>query len=204
MGLYNLSEFMTTIKEDVGIKDIPLPVTDNELIDRFDRSVLTDFSIIYPRVEVCRISEDNLTTKAQDSIHRYYEYTIPKFVYEGSVIFAVSNFDVVKPNGYSDFFIPNANWSSPDAIISAMADVRLAAGMASALSKAPTWEFKKPNIIKVFNSWAGGIYEAELLMNALQKQTNNLLTKMQAQFAEQTKEPEDEDQLLVEEEDDSK
>ena len=46
--------------------------------------------------------------------------------------------------------------------------------------------------------------EAELLMNGLQKQTNNLLTKMQAQFAEQTKEPEDEDQLLVEEEDDSK
>lgn len=49
--------------------------------------------------------------------------------------------------------------------------------------------------------------EAELLMNALQKQTNNLLTKMQAQFAEQTKESEeseDEDQLLVEEEDGSK
>lgn len=43
--------------------------------------------------------------------------------------------------------------------------------------------------------------EAELLMNALQKQTNSLLTKMQAQFAEQTKEseqPEDEDELLVE------
>lgn len=46
--------------------------------------------------------------------------------------------------------------------------------------------------------------EAELLMNALQKQTNNLLTKMQTQFAEQTKESEDEDQLLVEEEDGSK
>lgn len=48
--------------------------------------------------------------------------------------------------------------------------------------------------------------EAELLMNALQKQTNNLLTKMQAQFAEQTKEPEpeDEEQILVEEEDGSK
>lgn len=49
--------------------------------------------------------------------------------------------------------------------------------------------------------------EAELLMNALQKQTNSLLTKMQAQFAEQTKEPEEpegEEQLLVEEEDGSK
>ena len=49
--------------------------------------------------------------------------------------------------------------------------------------------------------------EAELLMNALQKQTNSLLTKMQAQFAEQTKEEnetEEEEQLLVEEEDGSK
>lgn len=48
--------------------------------------------------------------------------------------------------------------------------------------------------------------EAELLMNALQKQTNSLLTKMQAQFAEQTKEENEteEEQLLVEEEDGSK
>lgn len=43
--------------------------------------------------------------------------------------------------------------------------------------------------------------EAELLMNALQKQTNSLLAKMQNQFAEQTKpleKAEDEDELLVE------
>ena len=48
--------------------------------------------------------------------------------------------------------------------------------------------------------------EAELLMNALQKQTNSLLTKMQNQFAEQTApkpEPEtDEDELLVEDNND--
>ena len=48
MGLYNLSEFITTIKEDIGIKDIPLPVSDNDIIDRFKRSVLADFSVIYP------------------------------------------------------------------------------------------------------------------------------------------------------------
>lgn len=47
--------------------------------------------------------------------------------------------------------------------------------------------------------------EAELLMNALQKQTNSLLTKMQNQFAEQTKpleKAEDEDELLVEDNND--
>lgn len=46
--------------------------------------------------------------------------------------------------------------------------------------------------------------EAELLMNALQKQTNSLLTKMQNQFAEQTapKPEADEDELLVEDNND--
>ena len=164
MGLYNLSEFITTIKEDIGIKDLPLPVDDQEIIDRFDRSVLNDFSQIYPRVETFRIGEENLTKRAKDSMNRYYEYRIPKYVYEGSTILSISNFDVARPNGYSDFFIPNANWSTPDAIIAAMADVRMAAGTASSLAKAPTWEFRKPDIIKVYNGWAGGIYEVEMLM----------------------------------------
>lgn len=164
MGLYNLSEFITTIKEDIGIKDLPLPVTDKELIDRFDRSTLTDFSLICPRVETCMISEDNLTNKAKESMYTYYEYKIPKFVYQDSVILSVSNLDVAKPMGYSDFFVPNANWSTPDAVIAAMADVRMAAGVASSLAKAPTWTFKKPNIVLVYNGWAGGIYEVELLM----------------------------------------
>ena len=40
----------------------------------------------------------------------------------------------------------------------------MAAGVASALAKAPTHEFIKPNKIKVYNGWAGGIYEVELLL----------------------------------------
>ena len=164
MGLYNLSEFITTIKEDIGIKDLPLPVSDKDLIDRFTRSALNDFSIIYPRVETCMVGEENLTRRSQDSMHTFYEYEIPRWVYDGTTVLDVSRFDVARPNGYSDFFIPNANWSTPDAIISAMADVRLAAGVASALAKAPTHEFIKPNKIKVYNGWAGGIYEVELLL----------------------------------------
>ena len=164
MGLYNLSEFITTIKEDIGIKDLPLPVSDNEIIDRFRRSALTDFSVIYPRKEICRVNNEHLTKRSQDSMHSFYEYQIPKFVYQGSVILNVSNFDVARPNGYSDFYIPNANWSTPDAVIGAMADVRMAAGLASALAKSPTWEFVKPDIIRVYNGWAGGIYEVEILL----------------------------------------
>ena len=49
--------------------------------------------------------------------------------------------------------------------------------------------------------------EAELLINALQNQTNGLINKIQGQFAEQTKpleKAEDEDEILVEESDGSK
>ena len=164
MGLYNLSEFITTVKEDIGIKDLPLPVNDQELIDRFNRSALTDFSVIYPRVEICRVGENDMTERAKESMHTFYEYRIPKWVYDGSVILSVSNFDVCRPNGYSDFFIPSANWSTPDAVIAAMADIRMAAGVASNLAKAPTWTFRKPDVIQVYNGWAGGVYEVELLL----------------------------------------
>ena len=50
--------------------------------------------------------------------------------------------------------------------------------------------------------------EAELLMNALQNQTNGILMKIQSQFAEQTKQPEEstegEEELLVEEDNGAK
>lgn len=165
MALYNLSEFITTIKEDIGIKDLPLPVTDQQIVDRFKRSTLVDFSILYPRKEICMVSEDDMTERAKESMCSYYEYRIPKYIYEGSTILSISNFDVARPNGYSDLYIPTAGWSTPDAIIAAMADVRMAAGLSSALAKAPTWEFVKPNKIVVYNGWAGGMYQVELLMS---------------------------------------
>lgn len=163
MSLYNLSDFFTTVKEDVGIADLPLPVSDEKLLDHFRRKILVDLSIIYPRIETVMISDDDLI-KEQQKYQSFYMYRIPKWVYDGTTILSISKFDVTRPNGYSDFFIPDANWATPDAIISAMADVRLAAGMASALAKAPTADFVPPNKIKVHNGWASGIYEVELLL----------------------------------------
>lgn len=160
MGLYNLSEFITTIKEDVGIKDLPLPVTDNELIDRFDRSALRDFSVIYPKVAKCMINDDNLVKQMNDTMHSYYTYQIPKFVYDGTIILDVSNFDVARPNGY----VPSAYYSSPDVIIESIACMRMEAGLSSVIANVPTYEFEKPDILRVYNGWSSDIYEVELLL----------------------------------------
>lgn len=49
------------------------------------------------------------------------------------------------------------------------------------------------------------VKEAELLMNALQTQTNNVIAKMQNQYAEQVNadtQNDDEEQILVEDNDD--
>jgi len=178
MGLYNLSEFFTTVKEEVGIADLPLPVSDEKLLDHFKRTTLVDFSIAYPRIESCYVSDDDLVNRVQNSYNSFYEYKIPKWVYDGTCILSISNFEVTRPNGYSDFFIPNANWASPDAVIAAMADVRMAAGVASAMSKAPTADFHKPDKIRVFNGWAGGIYEVELLL----KHDDSLVTVPEGSF----------------------
>ena len=164
MALYNLSEMLTTIKENTELEDLPLPVSDKEIMDHLRRTSLTDFSLLYPRIETILLGQENLNKKSTDSKNRYYEYVIPRYVYEGSDVLSVSHIDVARPNGYSDFFIPNANWSTPDAVISAMADVRMAAGVASSLAKSPTYEFEAPDTIKVFNGWAGGIYQFEILL----------------------------------------
>lgn len=167
MAFYNLSTLLTTIKEDIGIADMPLPVSDTKLLDHIMRKSMVDFSIIYPRVETVYLGDNERSKKSLSTTgyNTLYEYTIPKFVYDGCIIIDVSHFDVARPNGYSDFFIPNANWSSPDMIIAAMADVRMAAGMASALAKAPTHKFVPPDTIQVYNGWAGGVYEVELLVS---------------------------------------
>ena len=162
--LYNLSEFITTVKRRIGIKDLPLPVSDKDIQENFINVTLKDFSLIYPRMEKVMVGDENLTKKARESFNTFYEYIIPKYVYEGTTILSIANFDVARPNGYSDFFIPNANWSTPDAVISAMADVRMAAGLASSMAKAPTCDFIEPDTLRVYNGWAGGKYYVELLL----------------------------------------
>lgn len=162
--LYNLSEFITTIKENVGVQDLPLPVTDQDIIDHFDRVTLTDFSVCYPRLEIVLLDENNMVDRSNRTKMSFYEYTIPKFVYDGTCILDVIRMEPLRPNGYSDMFIPTAGWADPASTIGAMADVRASAGLASAMSKAPTHRFEKPNHLYIYNGWAAGVYEVECLL----------------------------------------
>lgn len=164
MSLYNLTDFLWLVKGDIGIKDIPLPVSEKDLIKRFELSALTDFSIVCPRLETILINDNELIERGADTGRNYNTYRIPPHAYIGTKVLNVIKFEPARPFGYADFYTPHANWSTPDAVISAMADLRMAAGIASSLAKAPTIQFKDPDIIMAYNAWLGGTYEVELLL----------------------------------------
>ena len=162
--LYTLSSFITTVKEDIGIKDIPLPVSDEDILSRFFRSALTDFSILYPRVETILMNQHHRIGELETNIGRCVKYRIPKFIYDDSVVLNVTRFELARGNGLSDLYAPMAPWGSPDMVISAVADIRMTAGLSASMCKSPTHFFKTPDIIEVYNSWSGGVYEVEILL----------------------------------------
>lgn len=163
MALYNLSQFLKLLKEDAEIGDLPLPVSDQEIIEHFDMKTLVDFSLICPLIEEVTLGPDNVETFDRQRANQYQVYKIPKYVYDGSCVVNVFDFQPYHGNGLNDLYMPNnVGWASPDAIIGAMADIRLAAGVASGLSKAPTIKFKSPDKILVYNGWMNGYYIAEV------------------------------------------
>lgn len=160
MGLLNLSEFMLTMKELSEIGDLPLPVTDQEIISHFDRVTLRDFSICYPIVEEPILNDQNIIDMEEAKVKRYATYKIPKYVYDGTSIVNIANVTPINPSGYSDFYMPPfMNYSTPDAVIMAMADVRLGAEVSASLTKSPTIKYIPPDKCRVYNGWRNGNYE---------------------------------------------
>lgn len=163
MAVYNLSEFIEIIKEEAEIGDLPLPVTDQQIIKHLDQLTMVDFSILYPMIEEVVLSDDHIDKGNQHAANQYQVYKIPKWVYEGTKVLNVFDFRPYYRMGMNDLYIPNnAGWASPDSILGAIADVRLAAGVASTMSKALTIKFKSPDKIICYNGWMNGQYLAEV------------------------------------------
>jgi len=164
MGLYNLSEFLTLLKEDIGIKDIPLPVDDTELIKRIENSALKEFSVRAPRIETFRVGDNERVTKIDGERSGVLVYEIPKWVYQDSSVVAVTNVNIARPLGYSDMYIPQGSYASPDLVLGALADIKVAATVASSMAKALSWQFKSPNRVLIYNGWASGVYDVEIAL----------------------------------------
>ncbi len=160
--LYNYSEFLTQIKEDIGIKDVPLPVDDSALTKRFITSALREFSVRYPRIEEIIITPNeavNLSTRSQ---YGAVTYLIPEKYYRGTQILTVLSINSTGYGSEAEMYMPSVMLGSADMLIESVADIKLAASLGSMMAHAPTFRFDPPNKLVVYNGWTGGSFRVEV------------------------------------------
>lgn len=166
MAYYNISEFLTLIKEDIGMKDLPLPVDDNELLKRIEMSALKEFSVRSPRIITVTVNDnERIETDSSGDRGMRVSYRIPKWVYGDAYIIQITNFRIARPLGYSDMYIPQGGFAPPDQMIAALADIKLTATIGGIMGKSPTFEFRSPDILIAYNSWAGGVYDVDVAVS---------------------------------------
>ena len=164
MGLYNLSEFLTVVKEDIGIKDVPLPVDDSELVKRFGNSTLKEFSIRYPYLTIGWVTSQDAIDLSTRSVNGAITYIIPEKFYQGTEILDVTH---LLPGGYgseANMYMPNVVLGSADMLLESIADIKMAASLGSMMAHAPTREFHRPNRLTIYNGWTTGSYRIELAL----------------------------------------
>lgn len=162
--LYNWSELLTTIKEDMGIKDVPLPVTDKELTDRFRRSALREFSARYPFLTEIQLTSQEAIDYATRSIDGSVTYIIPEKFYQGQDIIAVLG---LNPGGFgseANMYMPNVVLGSADMLLESIADIKMAAALGSQMAHAPTFEFIPPDRVKIYHGWNSASYRVEIAL----------------------------------------
>ena len=164
MGLYNLSEFMTLIKSNIGVRDVPLPCDDSELVKRFANSALKQFSVRYPHIDYAYIGDNECIDQSHRGFDGSAVYIIPEKYYQGTEILDVIRLMSNRTGSESDLYMPTYLMGSADGIISAIADIKLAASLASQFQRSPTHEFKRPNRLTIFNGWLGQTFGVELAL----------------------------------------
>lgn len=162
--LYNFSEFLTQIKEDIGIKDVPLPADDAALTKRFVTSALREFSIRYPRIEEIVITQAEAVDLSTKNTYGCIAYIIPEKYYRGSMILTVLGISSTGYGSYADMYAPSIMLGSADMLIESIADIKLAASLGSMMGHAPTFRFDPPNKLIVYNGWVGGSFKVEVGM----------------------------------------
>lgn len=169
--LQNLSEVVTICKQNMGIRDLPKPVTDADIMWRVQHSALKIFSQAYPYVTSFIIGDTDRLCKPYVGIptnhtNTYSQvYQIPKHIYQEHTIMAVPNVQIQRPNGYNDLYVPQGMVGDPASIMIAMASIQMVGAMAKQMTHSLTWDFKKPDILILYNGWSGGNYEVELAMD---------------------------------------
>lgn len=156
--LYTISSFLTQIKEDIGIKDLPMPVDDADLVRRIQTSALTQFSIYYPEIVQVFLTAKNAIDEQYRSLTGGVLYEIPQKYYQDRTIMGVYYLDTAAVGSVDSTYLPNIALGGADSILSSIADIQMASGLGSMIAHAPTYKFVPPNKVWIYNGWTYGSY----------------------------------------------
>ena len=170
MALYTLSEMVKVILEDIGIADLPIIETvgmDN-IVKRLENSALKEFSVRYPYIKHFEMTDKNLLHKNRDdsfySNTKGIDYLVPTEEYEGHQLLGISHINVNAVSGFNDSYIPYTYSFAPDQMMTMMSDIQMTADLGRMMAKSMTWEFIKPNKIRLYNGWLSGTYDVLLML----------------------------------------
>lgn len=170
MALYTLSEMVKVILEDIGIADLPIIETvgmDN-IVKRLENSALKEFSVRYPYIKHFEMTDKNLLHKNRDdsfySNTKGIDYLVPAEEYEGHQLLGISHINVNAVSGFNDSYIPYTYSFAPDQMMTMMSDIQMTADLGRMMAKSMTWEFTKPNKIRLYNGWLSGTYDVLLML----------------------------------------
>lgn len=170
MALYTLSEMVQVILEDIGIADLPIieTVGMDKIVQRLENSALKEFSVRYPYIKHFEMNDECLLHKNQDdafySTTKGIDYVIPREEYEGHQLLGIANIVTNAVSGYNDSYIPYTYSFSPDAMINMLSDIQMTADLGRMMAKSMTWEFTKPNKIRLYNGWLSGKYDVIMML----------------------------------------
>lgn len=156
--LYTLPELMQVTRDDLGLYDIPDILTDEDFIRRMKTSTLPIFTSLSPRQIKYIMTSDQLVGKYHDC----QTYRIPKNVLKDCSVMDVGYITIKPTNSGGDFYISQPLIASPEDIATTIAGLRLQADLTALITHAFTWEFMKPDIIKIYNGYFGAPYEVTL------------------------------------------
>ena len=160
--LWTAQELIQLVKDDMGLRDLPVTVTDEDLLNRFKNSTLKEFSLIYPRLETFNMGREDLVdpTEAYRSKIPGVRYRIPRHVLAQMDILAILKVEPLRSSGYTDLMWPYGVGFSPDDLISTVSSIKAAAATGMNMVNSMTYEYDSmSHIITLYHGWSTGSYK---------------------------------------------
>ena len=163
--LWTTQELIQLVKDDMGLRDLPPTVTDQDLLNRFTNSCLKEFSIIYPRIETFNMGREDLVdpTEAYRSKIPGVRYKIPRFVTAQMDVLSVLKVEPLRSSGYTDLMWPYGVGFAPDQVISTVSSIKAAAATGMNMVNSLTFEYDSlKQQITLYHGWSTGSYKVKL------------------------------------------